>query len=253
MKKKVRVVGGGLAGSEASYQLAQLGYDVELVEMRPVKMTPAHTSDKFAELVCSNSFRSDSLTNAVGILKAEMRLFDSLIMQMADKHHLPAGSALAVDREGFSEAVSQVLKSHPNITVVDKEFTEFDDVVTLVATGPLTSETFSHYLQSFFGQDDLYFYDAVAPIVSVDKVNFDIAYKKSRYDKGDGADYINCPMTKDEFMNFHRELLQAEQAPMREFEDVKVFEACMPIEEMASRGFKTMLFGPMKPVGLGTG
>lgn len=250
MKRKVRVVGAGLAGSEAAFQLANLGYDVELVEMRPKKMTPAHTGEKFAELVCSNSFRSDSLNNAVGILKSEMRSLNSLIMKSADDHQIPAGSALAVDREAFSEAVSNKIKSLENITVVNEEFLEFDDVPTIVATGPLTSDSFSKYLQDFFHQDDLYFYDAVAPIVSVDNINFDIAYKKSRYDKGDGDDYINCPMTQDQFMDFYRALLEAEQAPMREFEDVKVFEACMPIEEMASRGFKTMLFGPMKPVGL---
>ena len=251
-KQKIRVVGAGLAGSEAAYQLAKRGYEVELYEMRPQKMTPAHTSDKFAELVCSNSFRSNDLKNAVGIIKEEMRRFGSLIMNQANAHQIPAGSALAVDREGFSESVSQVIKGMDNIKIVNEEFTTLDDMPTLIATGPLTSESLAQTLQDSFGQDDLHFYDAVAPIVSVDKINFDIAYRKSRYDKGDGDDYINCPMDKETFMNFYQEVMKAEQAPMREFEDVKVFEACMPIEEMAKRGIKTMLFGPLKPVGLET-
>lgn len=250
MKKKVRVVGAGLAGSEAAFQLANLSYDVELVEMRPVKMTPAHTSSNFAELVCSNSFRSDNPSNAVGLLKEEMRSLDSLIIKTAEEHKLPAGSALAVDRESFSQAISDKIKAHPKITIVSKEFTEFDDIPTIVATGPLTSDKFSKYLQEFLGQEDLYFYDAIAPIVSVDNINFDIAYKKSRYDKGEGDDYINCPMNRKEFMNFYTEILKSEQAPMRDFEDVKLFEGCMPIEAMASRGMNTMLFGPLKPVGL---
>ena len=252
MTKKVRVVGAGLAGSEAAYQLAKLGYDVELVEMRPVKMTPAHTGSNFAELVCSNSFRSDNPSNAVGLLKEEMRILDSLIVKTAENHKIPAGSALAVDRDEFSLEVSEKIKAMPNISVVNEEFTKFDDIPTIVATGPLTSPDFSKYLQEFLGQEDLYFYDAVAPIVSVDNVNFDIAYKKSRYDKGDGDDYINCPMDRKQFMDFYTEIIKSEQAPMRDFEDVKVFEGCMPIEEMASRGMKTMLFGPLKPVGLET-
>ena len=249
-KAQVRVVGAGLAGSEAAYQLAKRGYQVELVEMRPVKMTPAHITEGFAELVCSNSFRSDSPENAVGLLKEEMRMLDSLIMKMGDENRLPAGSALAVDRVGFSDAVTKKLKSMENINFVNEEFTEFDDIPTLIATGPLTSEDLSQYLKKTLGQDELYFYDAVAPIVSIDNINFDIAYKKSRYDKGDSDDYINCPMSESEFMDFHRAILEAERAEMREFEDVKVFEGCMPIEEMAQRGLKTMLFGPLKPVGL---
>ena len=251
-KQKIRVVGGGLAGSEAAYQLAKRGYEVELYEMRPQQMTPAHVSENFAELVCSNSFRSDDLKNAVGVLKAEMRKFDSLIMEKAQDHQIPAGSALAVDREGFSQAVTDKIKSMENITIINEEFTQLDAVPTIIATGPLTSEKLASQLQETFGQDDLHFYDAVAPIVSVDNINFDIAYKKSRYDKGDGDDYINCPMDKETFMNFYSEVMKAEQAPMRDFEDVKVFEACMPIEEMAKRGVKTMLFGPLKPVGLET-
>lgn len=249
-KAQVRVVGAGLAGSEAAYQLAKRGYVVELVEMRPVKMTPAHVSENFAELVCSNSFRSDDLNNAVGLLKQEMRTLDSIIMRLGDEHRLPAGSALAVDRVAFSEHVSKEIKAMDNIIISNKEMTALDDLPTIIATGPLTSDTFSQYLMSMLGQEELYFYDAIAPIVSIDGINFDIAYKKSRYDKGSGDDYINCPMDRDQFEAFHRAVLESEQAPMREFEDVKVFEGCMPVEEMAQRGFKTLLFGPMKPVGL---
>ena len=253
MKKQaqVRVIGAGLAGSEAAYQLAKRGYQVELVEMRPVKMTPAHVSENFAELVCSNSFRSDAITNAVGLLKEEMRLLDSLILQEGDLNRLPAGSALAVDRVAFSQAVTAKLQSMDSITMIKKEIeTLEDDLPTIIATGPLTSDAFSSYLGEFLGQSELYFYDAIAPIVSVEGINFDIAYRKSRYDKGDGQDYINCPMTKDEFTAFYQAIVAAEEAPMREFEDVKVFEGCMPVEEMARRGVKTMLFGPLKPVGL---
>lgn len=249
-KQQVRVIGAGLAGSEAAYQLAKKGYQVELVEMRSVKMTPAHVTENFAELVCSNSFRSNDITNAVGLLKEEMRLLDSIIMKQGDLHQLPAGSALAVDRDGFSESVTKQLKSMDNITFVNQEFVEFDNMPTIVATGPLTSDTFSKYLMNYLGQSELHFYDAIAPIVSVDNINFDIAYRKSRYDKGDGQDYINCPMTKDEFFAFYDAILRSEEAPMREFEDVNVFEGCMPVEVMAKRGMKTMLFGPLKPVGL---
>ncbi len=249
-KQQVRVIGAGLAGSEAAYQLAKKGYQVELVEMRSVKMTSAHVTENFAELVCSNSFRSNDITNAVGLLKEEMRLLDSIIMKQGDLHQLPAGSALAVDRDGFSESVTKQLKSMDNITFVNQEFVEFDNMPTIVATGPLTSDAFSKYLMNYLGQSELHFYDAIAPIVSVDNINFDIAYRKSRYDKGDGQDYINCPMTKDEFFAFYDAILRSEEAPMREFEDVNVFEGCMPVEVMAKRGMKTMLFGPLKPVGL---
>lgn len=251
MKVPIRIIGAGLAGSEAAYQLAKRGYEVELVEMRPLKMTPAHVSENFAELVCSNSFRSDDPTNAVGLLKQEMRMLDSLIMKTGEAHRLPAGSALAVDRVGFSEHVTEVLKSMPNIKIVHEEVTDLDNEgVTLIATGPLTSDALSQSIKEYFGQDDLYFYDAVAPIVSADNIDFSIAYRKSRYDKGDGQDYINCPMNKDEFDAFYRAIVAAEIAPMRSFEDVKVFEGCMPVETMAHRGMKTMLFGPLKPVGL---
>lgn len=247
---QVRVIGAGLAGSEAAYQLAKRGYHVELVEMRPVKMTPAHITQNFAELVCSNSFRSDDITNAVGLLKQEMRMLDSLIMRMGEQHKLPAGSALAVDRVGFSEAVSEAIRTMDNIQIINQEVVELDDVPTIVATGPLTSDTFSEYLMNYLGQSELHFYDAIAPIVSVEGINFDIAYRKSRYDKGDGQDYINCPMTRDEFDAFYRAILESEEAAARDFEDIKVFEGCMPVEVMARRGIKTMLFGPLKPVGL---
>lgn len=249
-KAQVRVVGAGLAGSEAAYQLAKRGYVVELVEMRPVKMTPAHVSEGFAELVCSNSFRSDDLKNAVGLLKEEMRILDSIIIRNGDKNRIPAGSALAVDRVGFSDQVSAEIKSMDNIIIRNEEMTELDDLPTIIATGPLTSDAFSKHLMRLLGQEELYFYDAIAPIVSVDGINFDIAYRKSRYDKGNGDDYINCPMDRDQYEAFHRAVLESEQAPMREFEDIKVFEGCMPVEEMAVRGPKTLLFGPMKPVGL---
>lgn len=247
---QVRVIGAGLAGSEAAYQLAKRGYHVELVEMRPVKMTPAHVTQNFAELVCSNSFRSDDITNAVGLLKQEMRMLDSLIMRMGEQHKLPAGSALAVDRVGFSEAVSEAIRAMENIQIINQEVVELDDVPTIVATGPLTSDAFSEYLMNYLGQSELHFYDAIAPIVSVEGINFDIAYRKSRYDKGDGQDYINCPMTRDEFDAFYRAILESEEAAARDFEDIKVFEGCMPVEVMARRGIKTMLFGPLKPVGL---
>lgn len=253
MKKKVNVVGAGLAGSEAAFQLAKNGFDVTLYEMRPVKMTPAHVTSNFAELVCTNSFRSDALSNAAGLLKAEMRVFDSLIVKSAEASRIPAGSALAVDREGFSGRVMEVLKTFDNIHVVNEELTEIDvNTPTIIATGPLTSDTLSSAIGKLVNDDSLYFYDAVAPIVDGETINFDIAYRKSRYDKGDGKDYINCPMNKEQFDAFYAAVKNAELSPMRDFEDVKIFEGCMPIEEMASRGPKTMTFGPLKPVGLET-
>lgn len=251
MKKTIRVIGGGLAGSEASYQLAKRGFHVELYEMRPQQKTPAHHTENLAELVCTNSFRSDALNNAAGLLKEEMRILDSLIMQAADATRIPAGSALAVDRDEFSHYVEAELKKMPNVTIFKEEITTLDlNIPTIIATGPLTSSALSQSIQSIIEDESLYFYDAVAPIVDGESINFDIAYRKSRYDKGDGKDYINCPMTKDEFDAFHRAILESELAPMREFEDVKVFEGCMPVEVMAKRGPKTMTFGPLKPVGL---
>lgn len=251
MKQTIRVIGAGLAGSEAAYQLAKQGFEVELYEMRPVKMTPAHQTGNFAELVCTNSFRSDALSNAAGLLKEEMRILDSIILRSADSARIPAGSALAVDREGFSQAVMDALSQFENIHIKNEELTEIDpNILTLIATGPLTSDALSQSIGKLVDQDSLYFYDAVAPIVDGETINFDIAYFKSRYDKGDGKDYINCPMTKAEFDAFHQAVMESELAPMRDFEDVKVFEGCMPVEEMAKRGHKTLTFGPMKPVGL---
>lgn len=251
MRKKIRVVGGGLAGSEATYQLAKRGYEVELYEMRPHTQTPAHQSESLAELVCTNSFRSDDVSNAAGLLKEEMRLLDSLIMQAADHARIPAGSALAVDRESFSHFVEAKLNAFSNVTIIKEEITQLDPTIpTIIASGPLTSDALSESIKTLLHDESLYFYDAVAPIVDAETINFDIAYRKSRYDKGDGKDYINCPMNKDEFDAFHRALMSAELAPMREFEDVKVFEACMPVEVMAKRGPKTLTFGPLKPVGL---
>lgn len=252
MKAKfdVCVVGAGLAGSEAAYQLAKRGYKVGLYEMRPVKMTPAHTGGSFAELVCSNSFRSNSITNGVGLLKEEMRQLDSLIMKMGDKHQIPAGSALAVDRVLFSEDVSDTLKSMENITIINEEVEDIFDTPVIIATGPLTSESLAKQIQSLMGESQLYFYDAIAPIINGENIDFTKAYYKSRYDKGEATDYINCPMTKEEYDAFYEALIQAELAPLNSFEDVKVFEGCMPVETMAKRGYKTLLFGPMKPVGL---
>lgn len=251
MSKKIRVIGGGLAGSEAAYQLAKKGYDVTLYEMRPKTQTPAHETENLAELVCTNSFRSDALSNAAGLLKEEMRQLDSLIMKAADNARIPAGSALAVDRQNFSEYVENTLKTFDNLTIVKEEITEIDpNIPTIIATGPLTSDNLSKSIQDLVHDTSLYFYDAVAPIVDAETINFDIAYRKSRYDKGDGKDYINCPMTKDEFDAFHRAVIEAELAPMRDFEDLKVFEGCMPVEVMAKRGPKTLTFGPLKPVGL---
>ena len=251
MTKKVRIIGGGLAGSEASYQLAKRGFEVELYEMRPHTKTPAHESEHLAELVCSNSFRSDQITNAAGLLKEEMRQLDSLIIKAAEHARIPAGSALAVDRKELSSYVEKALSEFDNLTIIKEEIKALDpSIPTIVATGPLTSDNLSNSIKALMKDDSLYFYDAVAPIVDGESINFDIAYRKSRYDKGDGDDYINCPMTKDEFDAFHKALLEAELAEMREFEDIKVFEACMPIETMAKRGIKTLTFGPLKPVGL---
>lgn len=245
----VIVLGAGLAGTEAAWQLANRGFKVKLIEMRPKKMTPAHKTEQFAELVCSNSLRSDALTNAVGLLKEEMRLCNSLIMKIADETKLPAGSALAVDREGFAKRVTEEIINHPNIEVVYDEITEIPEGPCIIATGPLTSDDLSKTIQTFFNADHFYFYDAAAPIIEKDSINFDKAYLKSRYDKGE-ADYINCPMTRDEFDAFYRELIQAETVPIKEFEKEVYFEGCMPFEVMAKRGMQTLLFGPMKPVGL---
>ncbi|PFR95951.1 FADH(2)-oxidizing methylenetetrahydrofolate--tRNA-(uracil(54)-C(5))-methyltransferase TrmFO [Priestia megaterium] len=245
----INVIGAGLAGSEAAWQIAKRGLKVRLYEMRPVKQTPAHHTDKFAELVCSNSLRANTLTNAVGVLKEEMRLLDSVIIRSADECAVPAGGALAVDRHEFAARVTESVKNHPNVTVVNEEITEIPQGPTVIATGPLTSKDLSGQLRALTSEDYLYFYDAAAPIIEKDSIDMDKVYLKSRYDKGEAA-YLNCPMTKEEFQRFHEALINAETVPLKEFEKEIYFEGCMPIEVMASRGEKTMLFGPMKPVGL---
>ncbi|UII57402.1 FADH(2)-oxidizing methylenetetrahydrofolate--tRNA-(uracil(54)-C(5))-methyltransferase TrmFO [Cytobacillus spongiae] len=245
----INVIGAGLAGSEAAWQIAKRGLKVNLYEMRPVKQTPAHHTDKFAELVCSNSLRANTLTNAVGVLKEEMRMLDSVIIHSADECAVPAGGALAVDRHEFAENVTTKVKNHPNVTVIHEEITEIPEGPTVIATGPLTTEGLSVQIKQLTGEDHLYFYDAAAPILEKDSINMDVAYLKSRYDKGEAA-YINCPMTEEQFEKFYEALTTAETVPLKEFEKEIFFEGCMPIEVMASRGKKTMLFGPMKPVGL---
>ncbi|ACJ34110.1 FADH(2)-oxidizing methylenetetrahydrofolate--tRNA-(uracil(54)-C(5))-methyltransferase TrmFO [Anoxybacillus flavithermus] len=246
---EVTVIGAGLAGSEAAWQLAKRGIRVKLYEMRPVKQTPAHHTDKFAELVCSNSLRANTLTNAVGVLKEEMRRLDSVIMKAADSCSVPAGGALAVDRHEFAAKVTQMVTNHPNVTVVREEVTSIPTGPTIIATGPLTSQPLSEQLQALTGEEYLYFYDAAAPIVEKESIDMEKVYIKSRYDKGEAA-YINCPMTEEEFERFYDALISAETVPLKEFEKEIYFEGCMPIEVMARRGKKTLLFGPMKPVGL---
>ncbi|MEK4922249.1 FADH(2)-oxidizing methylenetetrahydrofolate--tRNA-(uracil(54)-C(5))-methyltransferase TrmFO [Cytobacillus sp. FSL R5-0569] len=245
----VNVVGAGLAGSEAAWQIAKRGIQVRLYEMRPVRQTAAHHTDKFAELVCSNSLRANNLTNAVGVLKEEMRQLDSVIISSADESAVPAGGALAVDRHDFAARVTEAVKNHPNVTVINEEVTDIPEGITVIATGPLTSELLSEKLRELSGEDYLYFYDAAAPIIEKDSINMDKVYLKSRYDKGEAA-YLNCPMNEEEFNVFYEALINAETVPLKEFEKEIFFEGCMPIEVMASRGKKTMLFGPMKPVGL---
>ncbi|MBQ3275987.1 MAG: methylenetetrahydrofolate--tRNA-(uracil(54)-C(5))-methyltransferase (FADH(2)-oxidizing) TrmFO [Oscillospiraceae bacterium] len=246
---EVTVVGAGLAGSEAAWQLAVRGIPVRLLEMKPKKMTPAHVSPWFAELVCSNSLRSDELTNAVGLLKEELRRMGSLIMRCADAHRVAAGGALAVDREGFARAVTENIRSHPLIQVAEEEVVDFPDGDVIVATGPLTSDAFAETILRRTGSEGLHFYDAVAPIVSLESVDMDSAFRASRYDKGT-ADYINCPMNQEEYVAFWKELISAREAAVHGFDDAGVFEGCMPVEVMARRGLDTLRYGPLKPVGL---
>lgn len=248
-ERRITVIGAGLAGSEAAWQAAQRGVAVDLYEMRPKKMTPAHHTPHMAELVCTNSFRADSLTNAVGILKEEMRRLNSLIMNAADRTRVPAGSALAVDREQFSLLVTKKLEEHPLIRIHREELTELPEGITVVATGPLTSEALSQRLQELTGEEYLYFYDAAAPIVTKESIDLDKVFAASRYGKG-AADYLNCPMTEEEFERFYEALISAETVPLKEFEKEIYFEGCLPIEVMAKRGKQTLLFGPFKPVGL---
>ena len=245
----VTVVGAGLAGSEAAWQLAIRGIPVRLTEMKPKKMTPAHVSPWFAELVCSNSLRSDELTNAVGLLKEELRRLGSLIMLCADEHRVAAGGALAVDRVGFARAVTDRLRAHPLVEVVEEEVTDFPDGEVIIATGPLTSDAFADTILRRTGSEGMHFYDAVAPIVSLESVDMTSAFRASRYDKGT-ADYINCPMNAEEYEAFWRELISAREAEVHGFDDAGVFEGCMPVEVMARRGVDTLRFGPLKPVGL---
>ena len=247
--RTVTVLGAGLAGSECAWQLARRGVRVRLVEMKPNKMTPAHSSPLFAELVCSNSLRSDELSNAVGLLKAEMRKMGSLIMVSADQNRVAAGGALAVDREGFSRTITEKLRSHPNVEIVEAEAREIPEGEVVIATGPLSSDAIAEKIAALCPDSDLHFYDAVAPIVTLESVDMDSAFFASRYDKGT-ADYVNCPMDKEEYLAFVTELVSAKEAEIHGFDDGGVFEGCMPVEVMARRGVDTLRYGPLKPVGL---
>lgn len=257
MTKKLHVIGGGLAGSEAAWQLASRGIPVVIHEMRPHKATQAHQSDKLAELICSNSLRSDdSDYNAVGLLHEEMRQCGSIVMRTADKHRVPAGGALAVDREAFADEITQILTAHPLITISHDEITELpvaneDEAQFIVASGPLTSDALADSIRAVTGQDSLHFFDAIAPIVERDSIDMSKAWMQSRYDKGDGTDYINCAMNKAQYEAFIAALLSSEKTEFKEWEkNTKYFEGCLPIEVMAARGMETLRYGPMKPVGL---
>ena len=253
---KIKVIGAGLAGCEAAWQAAKLGLQVELYEMKPLKFSPAHHSEGFAELVCSNSFRSNATSNAVGLLKEELRMMGSLILEAAYATEVPAGSALAVNREDFSNYITEKIKNNPNITVINEEVCDIDfDTITVVASGPLTSEALAVKISEITGGTELHFFDAAAPIIDFSSIDMSRAFFASRYGKGDPEDYLNCPMTEEEYAVFHRELSSAATAPLKAFdkelqEDLTVFEGCMPVEVMASRGYDTLRFGPMKPVGL---
>ncbi len=245
----VKVIGAGLAGAEAAWQLAQRGVQVELYEMKPEKKSPAHHTDTFAELVCSNSLRGDRLENAVGLLKEELRRLDSLIIACADATRVEAGGCLAVDRQGFSDLVTEKIRSHPNITVISQEITQVPEGPVIIATGPLTSDMLSEAIGAYFGAEYLHFYDAAAPLVTAESVNMEEAWWQSRYDRGT-PDYVNCAMNMEQYQAFIKELVSAEEAPVHGFEDKNVFEGCMPVEVMARRGPDTLRFGPLKPVGL---
>ena len=250
MNNTVTVIGAGLAGSEAAWQLAQRGIQVHLIEMRPVKSGPAHHTENFAELVCSNSLRGDRLENAVGLLKEELRRLDSIIMECAEATRVEAGGALAVDRHGFAQMVTDKIKNHPNITVSHGEVTEVPEGPVIIATGPLTSDAMSEAIGRYFGDEEqLHFFDAAAPLVTYESIDMEEAWWQSRYDRGN-ADYINCAMNREEYEAFYNALITAEEAEVHGFEDKNVFEGCMPVEVMARRGFDTLRFGPLKPVGL---
>lgn len=255
MEKRINIYGAGLAGCEAAWQAAQRGVRVRLFEMKPKKFTPAHHSENFCELVCSNSLRSDRVTNAVGLLKEELHRMDSLIMRAAYATRVPAGSALAVDRKLFSEYVTDEIRKHPNIEIVEREVDGLEDgVVTVIATGPLTSDPMAEFIREGLGIKGLHFFDAAAPIVDAASLNMDIVYAASRYDKGD-ADYLNCPMNREQYDAFYNALVTAKEAELKDFDresqkELKVFEGCMPVEVMAKRGYDTLRYGPLKPVGL---
>lgn len=246
----ITVIGAGLAGSEAAWQLAQRNIPVKLYEMRPHKKSPAHQTEYFAELVCSNSLRAAALENAVGLLKEEMRMLDSLVMEGADRHQVPAGGALAVDRQGFAQYITNRLESHPMIEVVREEVTMLpQEGITIVASGPLTSDLLTQEIKGLLGNEYLYFYDAAAPIVTLESLDLSVVFRASRYGKGEEA-YLNCPMNEEEYDVFYQALISAERAPLKEFEQQKHFEGCMPVEVLANRGRETLLFGALKPVGL---
>ena len=247
---KVKVIGAGLAGSEAAWQLAQRGIQVELYEMKPHKKSPAHHTDDFAELVCSNSLRGDRLENAVGLLKEELRRCGSLIMECAEATRVEAGGCLAVDRHGFAKMVTEKIRGHENITVIAEEVTEVPEGPVIIATGPLTSDAMSEAIGRYFGETGyLHFFDAAAPLVTAESIDMDLAWWQSRYDRGN-ADYVNCAMDREQYEAFIKELVAAEEAEVHGFEDANVFEGCMPVEVMARRGFETLRYGPLKPVGL---
>lgn len=249
-KKEVIVVGAGLAGCEAAYQLAKRGIKVKLYEMKSKKMTEAHKKPYYAELVCSNSLGGDNLANASGLMKEELRRLDSLLIKIADKNRVPAGQALAVDRDGFSIEITEYIKNMENIEIIEEEFTNIpEDQIVLLASGPLTSETLSKEIGELTHSDHLYFYDAAAPIVTLESIDMSKAYRQSRYGKGEG-EYINCPMNKEEYYAFYNALITAERVPLKTFEEEKLFEACMPVERIAMTGERTLVFGPLKPKGL---
>ncbi len=244
----INVIGGGLAGCEAAYQIAKRGIKVKLYEMKPIKFSPAHSNKDLAEIVCSNSFKSNSITNACGLLKEELRRLDSLLIRCADMTKVPAGQALAVDREKFSSLVTKFIEENENIEIIKEEVINIPDGITIIATGPLTSEALSQKIQELMGEEKLFFYDAAAPIVTKESIDMENAFTADRYGKGD-SDYINCPMTKEEYETFYNELINAEVVTKHSFENGGLFEGCIPIEEMARRGEKTLTYGPLKPVG----
>ena len=251
MDKRINIIGGGLAGTEAAYQIAKRGIKVRLYEMKPLKYTSAHSNENLAEIVCSNSFKSNLHTSACGLLKEELRKMGSLLLEVAEETKVPAGQALAVDREEFSKRVTEIIRNNPNIEIINKEIKnleDFENEIVIIATGPLTSDDFADYIGKITGIDKLYFYDAAAPIVTKESINFDIAFWGDRYGKGD-SNYINLPMNKEEYSKFYNELVNAEVIELHEFEKKEIFEGCMPVEVMAKRGEDTLRFGPLKPVG----